>query len=150
MIINIDSEKDIQSINNKLENGKWFVLYHADWCGWCKKMMPDWEKLESKYNGNKNINLAKINSDQVKNVNIASNDEIRGYPTIKLYINGKSQDYQGERNTESFVQYLENYTNMKGGKRKSMKSSKIFKRKKKKTLKKKALKKKTLKKKSLK
>jgi hypothetical protein len=32
--------------------------------------------------------------------------EVQGYPTLKFYINGKAIDYNGDRESESILQYI--------------------------------------------
>lgn len=86
--------KDNKKLNKK---GAWFVLYHADWCGFCVRMMPEWKKLEKQ---NNHVNVAKIES-----ANITATD-IQSYPTIMFYYNGKGQKYEGERTVEEFNKFL--------------------------------------------
>ena len=57
--IQVKNNDDI-SLNNFLKNrktGTWMVWYYAEWCGHCKNMEEDWDKLVSK---KININFVKI------------------------------------------------------------------------------------------
>jgi thiol-disulfide isomerase/thioredoxin len=37
-----------------------FVEYYAPWCGWCKKIAPEWEKLGKLFEGDKDVIIAKV------------------------------------------------------------------------------------------
>lgn len=86
-------------------------LYYAPWCGFCKSLMPEWIKLEEFMNIKKNthksvkIEIVKINCDE----NVEKCNNIKGYPTIKLEIDGKEIEMDGkyQRNKESIIQFIE-------------------------------------------
>lgn len=89
------------------------VLFYAPWCGYCKSVMPDWDRINKKFNNqtinNKKINIVKINCDE--NSQIAEQYDIQGYPTIKLLSsnsNGKLElfDYDDERNFNKLEQFI--------------------------------------------
>ena len=89
------------------------VLFYAPWCGYCKSVMPDWDRINKKFNNktinNKKINIVKINCDE--NSQIAEQYDVQGYPTIKLLSsnsNGKLElfDYDDERNFNKLEQFI--------------------------------------------
>jgi thiol-disulfide isomerase/thioredoxin len=47
----MDSNKDV------------FVEYHAPWCGFCKDIAPEWEKLGSTFEGVDTITIAKVGAE---------------------------------------------------------------------------------------
>lgn len=70
---------------------KTIVMAYADWCGFCKSMMPDYEKLLEK--APKDVTVARINADKLKNAEVCNGkkgmiDVMNGYPTT-LYNGGK-------------------------------------------------------------
>ena len=90
------------------------VLFHADWCGHCKKLMPDWIKFEKDYHGKKGINVIKIESEEDKS--LIKLHGVNGYPTIKYCPNGVynttgAVDYSGARNLPGLAEFHEQYAN---------------------------------------
>lgn len=95
------------------KNSVKLVLFYAPWCGHCKALMPDWEKIEYKYNNQvvrqKKITISKIDCDQ--NAKLAEQYNIQGYPTIKLLHsnnNGKINlyDYEDQRNYNQISKFI--------------------------------------------
>ena len=85
-----------------------FVMYYAEWCGHCKRTMPEFNKLMDNYNGSVKILL--INSEQDEYKDLIKSQDIKGFPTIRYYPSGLSSDYQeynGGRTQSDFMQYLE-------------------------------------------
>lgn len=79
------------------------VLFYAPWCGHCKTLKPTWDKLTDSYPEV----VTKINCDEEKE--IAEQNNIEGYPTIKYFptgMDGDSIDYEGSRNYESLESFL--------------------------------------------
>jgi protein disulfide-isomerase A1 len=84
------------------------VLFYAEWCGHCQKFKPEWNKAENKHNGTKmngkNVRLMKVDCDQ--NKELAAKYDVQGYPTVKVFNNGKVNDYDGERSLSGITNYL--------------------------------------------
>ena len=117
MILNVNTKIKANNINSKIKKGKWFTLYYAPWCGWCKKMMPEWNSLEKRIKEkNIKLNIAKIENTQIDNIDIAKGN-IYGYPTINYYNNGISQQYNNERNVKHFIKFINRKINLKSKKK---------------------------------
>lgn len=94
------------------------ALFHADWCGHCKRLMPEFSKFESSYNGPANIQ--KIN--EASNKQMCQQHGVQGFPTIRYYPNGMSdvksyRDYEGPRTAsglESFMQGIQGSQGVQG------------------------------------
>ena len=74
-------------------------------CGHCKNLAPKYEQLAASYAGHSDkIVIAKCDA--------TANDvpdDVRGFPTIKLYPAGKKNapvEYSGDRSIESLVQFI--------------------------------------------
>ena len=84
-----------------------FVDFWAPWCGPCRMLAPSLEAAAQEYNGRAVI--AKYNVDE--NSQVASENNIRGIPTILVYTNGalvgQPTGAMGKSELMSFVeQYL--------------------------------------------
>tara|TARA_A100001015_G_scaffold288051_1_gene358527 strand:- start:1058 stop:1720 length:663 start_codon:yes stop_codon:yes gene_type:complete len=82
--------------NSNLENNnKKLVLVYADWCGHCKKMKPDWDRLEKEFPDK----CVSYNSDSPEGKDMFKKHNLSGYPAM-FYIDGngnKLDDYNGDR-----------------------------------------------------
>jgi thiol-disulfide isomerase/thioredoxin len=54
------------------------TLYYVNWCGFSKKILPEWEKLEKFMKDKPNVTINKIDCEKSGNMC----DNIKGYPTI--------------------------------------------------------------------
>ncbi len=61
------------------------VDFYADWCGPCKMMSPNIERLAREYDGK--IKVGKVNVDE--NGNLAGSYGVMSIPTIILFKDGK-------------------------------------------------------------
>jgi len=83
----------------RVEFGTWLVEFYAPWCGHCKSLEPTWEALAAELKAQPGIHVAKV--DATVETNLASRFNIRGYPTLKLFSDGRLYDYSGGRDLES-------------------------------------------------
>lgn len=74
-------------------NEAWFVEFYAPWCGHCKSLAPEYEKLAKAAEGV--IKVGAIDLDKHKQ--FGGNYGIRGFPTIKFFGDDKKSpmDYNG-------------------------------------------------------
>lgn len=95
------------SENNVAVNGKTtLVLFHADWCGYCKRFMPTWNKAKSELQNN-NVVLRDFEADE--NPDIMEENNVSGYPTLKLFKpNGKVVNYEGDRSLSNLGDFINN------------------------------------------
>jgi protein disulfide-isomerase A1 len=82
-----------------------FVEFYAPWCGHCKKLAPEWEKLATDLKDVSGLVIAKMDA----TANEVDGVDIRGYPTLKFYPRGKKSspvDYDGNRDAEGFQAWI--------------------------------------------
>eukprot|EP01125_Pyxidicula_operculata_P004175 TRINITY_DN1610_c0_g2_i1.p1 TRINITY_DN1610_c0_g2~~TRINITY_DN1610_c0_g2_i1.p1 ORF type:complete len:353 (-),score=95.49 TRINITY_DN1610_c0_g2_i1:86-1144(-) len=82
------------------------VEFYAPWCGHCKRLTPIWEKLANVYKNENGVVVANVDADKYKD--LGSRFGVSGFPTIKFFpkSNKKGEDYNGGRELNDFVQYL--------------------------------------------
>ena len=87
-------------------NGKKaMVLFFLPGCGWCSKMMPEWEKLEASQEENSEVDIKKV--DCGENPEVAKEQGISGFPTIIMFgANGEKKVFEGDRTKESFEEFI--------------------------------------------
>jgi protein disulfide-isomerase A6 len=82
------------------------VEFYAPWCGHCKKLAPEYEKLGEALKGQKGVLIAKVDCDDHKSV--CSKFGIQGFPTIKWFPKGslEPKDYSGGRTTDALLEFV--------------------------------------------
>ena len=85
-------------------------MFYVDWCGHCKSTKPGFKEFMDKYNGSevnkKHVTIEMINCEE--NEKLASEYEIKGYPTIIAEVNGEKKVYDSsDRTASGFQSWLE-------------------------------------------
>jgi len=85
-----------------------FVEFYAPWCGHCKHLAPDWEKLGLAFQNEDNVVIAKVDADQHKD--IGSRYGVSGFPTLKFFNKGDKEPvaYDGARELAALVTEVNN------------------------------------------
>jgi len=84
----------------------WIVTFFAPWCGHCKAMKPDFEAAAKQFSPDSTVRFGLV--DCTVHESTCRDYQVKGYPTIKSFSNGKPADYNGGRSTSDFVTYMKN------------------------------------------
>ncbi|XP_014219857.1 protein disulfide-isomerase A6 homolog [Copidosoma floridanum] len=79
----------------------WIVEFYAPWCGHCKSLKPEYEKLAKALKGM--IKVGAVNADEHKS--LGSRFGVTGFPTIKIFGANKKkpEDYSGPRTAAGLI-----------------------------------------------
>lgn len=80
------------------------TLYHANWCGHCVKFQPEWKNIKAKLD---QIGIEHAEFEQTADGAVMEKEGIKGFPTIKITKNGKTSEYEGQRNLNSILESLD-------------------------------------------
>jgi thiol-disulfide isomerase/thioredoxin len=82
------------------------ITFTAEWCGHCQRFQPVLNELKN----NSKLKVDFINYDSEKDKNIINEYKIQGYPTIMLNYKNKLIEYQGNRDEQSIINFINSYT----------------------------------------
>lgn len=69
-----------------------FIKFYAPWCGHCKALAPDWERLEKEYAASDVVTVASV--DCTTQEDLCARFDVRGYPSINTVIGDFSTAYE--------------------------------------------------------
>jgi len=89
-----------------------FVEFYAPWCGHCKNLAPEYEKVGESIKPSDGVLVAKVDADAEKS--LASRFGVSGFPTLKWFPKGSltPEDYNGGRTAADIVKFINGKTGL--------------------------------------
>nr|QDY52272.1 thioredoxin [Mimiviridae sp. ChoanoV1] len=109
------SLKHVTEKPNPGQNEVYLILFYVEWCPHCVSAKPEIAKLTEELDGKK-VNNVKVNvranncEDSEVEQELARENNVEGYPTIKLVKNNEVVDYNGPRTKEGLMEFLNEET----------------------------------------
>ncbi|KAJ2787192.1 hypothetical protein GGI15_000912 [Coemansia interrupta] len=84
------------------------VKFYAPWCGHCKNMAEDYEKLAEGYKHTDDVVIAEVNADDHRD--LGTKFGVQGFPTLKFFAKGEDiktpVDYSSGRDLDSLTSFV--------------------------------------------
>merc|ERR1711966_201189 len=81
-----------------------FIKFFAPWCGHCKRMAPDWEKLADDWAGHEVGLIAEVDC-TTDGKPLCDQNGVKGFPTLKYGDPSALEDYQGGRTFNDLAEF---------------------------------------------
>ena len=93
------------------------TMVHADWCGFCKKAKPEWDKLVSEFQGKQlmgyKLHLQDLEEKRDKD-KIKSEYPVKGFPTYFVEIDGNKKEFNSIKRDDMLDKIKKNISAMTG------------------------------------
>lgn len=101
------TEKNFQET---IDNNQYILVeFYAPWCGHCKKLAPEYESAALALKDyDPKVILAKVDATEEKD--LASKFQVKGFPTLKWFVNGEIAEYTGGRDEKKIVSWIKKKT----------------------------------------
>lgn len=101
-----ESQKDTSDAENDKKNSKKLSVYYTDWCGYSKQFLKQLENGLGELIKQQNVELELVNCEQNKETCNAMN--VEGFPTLILHTSNGSIQYNGQRDPQSIIDFINN------------------------------------------
>ena len=83
----------------------------AEWCSPCRVIAPLLEKLAAEFHDS--LGIAKVEVDEEENMKIAGHYQVRGFPTLILFVNGEETGrFSGAKPLSLMRDFIEQHSNI--------------------------------------
>ena len=84
--------------------------FNTEWCGWSKKFQPEWDAFTSNVKSDNTLNtlveVIDVKCDNDNNKELCADNNIQGFPTVVINVNGNNIKYDGPRTSEALMKKL--------------------------------------------
>lgn len=82
------------------------VEFYAPWCGHCKKLAPEYEKVGEEFKGRADVVIAKVDATEND-----TPEDVSGFPTLVFYPRGadsfkNKSKYEGARTADAMIKFM--------------------------------------------
>ncbi|XP_028251756.1 thioredoxin-related transmembrane protein 1 [Parambassis ranga] len=100
-----DSLKEVTDSNwEEILTGEWMIEFYAPWCPACQQLQPVWKEFAD-WGDDMGVNIAKV--DVTEQPGLSGRFIITSLPTIYHCKDGVFRKYQGARNKEDFLSFVD-------------------------------------------
>ena len=83
-----------------------FLKFFAPWCGHCKKMKPDWDKLMDAFADSETALIADVDC-TADGKSLCEDNGVQGFPTLKYGDPSALEDYKGGRGFDDLKKFAD-------------------------------------------
>ncbi len=107
-IVDLDSFQSL--VIDASHNKPILVDLWAEWCSPCRVIAPLLEKLAFEFNDS--LGIAKVEVDEDENMKLAGRYQVRGFPTLILFIDGEERGrFSGAKPLHFMREFIQQHSN---------------------------------------
>mmetsp|Transcript_32798 Transcript_32798/g.77351 ORF Transcript_32798/g.77351 Transcript_32798/m.77351 type:complete len:247 (+) Transcript_32798:129-869(+) len=102
-------ELTVENYEEMTEGKTVFIKFFAPWCGHCKAMAADWDKLGAAFEGHDVALIGEIDCTSPDGDSLCEQFNVEGFPTLKWGEASGPEDYDGGRDFGSMKAFADKY-----------------------------------------
>ncbi len=81
--------------------------FNTSWCGWSKKFQPEWDTFMNNVKSDPKLSsmveVKDVKCDNGANRQLCEDNDIEGYPSVLIDVNGNKSIYDGDRTADALM-----------------------------------------------